>query len=173
MKLIIFLAVVCLQLSCLGQKPEVHPHCRNQEFDKEVTSLLSFSIPTIGCEEAKKRQADFVFLDARALKEYQTSHIPKAVWIDYGNLDEKKLSGLKKEQPLVVYCSVGYRSEKMAEKIKKLGFSNVVNLYGSIFEWVNLGYSIVNEQEKETKKLHTYNKKWSKFVYAPHIVKIW
>jgi len=161
-----------MQLACTGQKPTKHPHCQNPTFDKDVAALLNFSVPVIGCEEAQKKQSEYIFLDARAHQEYQTSHIPNAIWIDYGKLDESKFSNFNKNQSFIVYCSVGYRSEKMAEKIKKLGFTNVVNLYGSIFEWVNLGYPIVNEQGA-TNKLHTYNKKWSKYVYAPTIVKIW
>ncbi len=41
------------------------------------------------------------------------------------------------ESKVVVYCSVGYRSEKIAEKLKAAGYKNVFNLYGGIFEWEN------------------------------------
>jgi rhodanese-related sulfurtransferase len=40
---------------------------------------------------------------------------------------------------------VGYRSEKVTEKLQKAGFTQVSNLYGGIFEWVNQGYPIVNQ----------------------------
>jgi len=33
-----------------------------------------------------------------------------------------------------VYCSLGIRSEVIAKKLKKAGYTNVFNLYGGIFE---------------------------------------
>ena len=53
------------------------------------------------------------------------------------NLLKYKVEDIARESTIVVYCSVGYRSEKIAEELDKLGFTNVSNLYGGIFEWIN------------------------------------
>ena len=72
-----------------------------------------------------------------------------------------------------MYCSIGYRSEKVGEELKKMGFKNVYNLYGSIFEWVNQGNEVVDENEKVTEKVHTYNKRWSKWIEDGKAEKVW
>ena len=71
----------------------------------------------------------------------------------------------------MLYCSVGYRSEKVAEKMKKAGFTAVYNLYGSIFEWVNAGYPVVTNDGNQTNIIHTYNKKWGQWVTSDNIKK--
>ena len=43
---------------------------------------------------------------------------------------------LDPDKPVLVYCSVGARSQDIGKKLVQKGFS-VVNLYGGIFQWVN------------------------------------
>ena len=64
-----------------------------------------------------------------------------------------------------MYCSLGIRSEDIAEKIQAAGFSNVFNLYGGIFEWKNQDNTIVTEENTPTQKVHTFNKEWSKWLH--------
>jgi len=52
-----------------------------------------------------------------------------------------------------------------------LGYKNVYNLYGGIFEYKNNGGKVVDNQNKETDKIHTYNKEWS--VYLKKGIKIY
>ena len=47
-----------------------------------------------------------------------------------------------------MYCSIGKRSEKVTQKLKKAGYNNVSNLYGGIFEWVNQGNEVVDTNNK-------------------------
>ena len=56
----------------------------------------------------------------------------------------------------MVHLILLYRSEKIGKKLKKLGFKNVVNLYGGIFEWVNSGYPVY-DSKGETEKIHPYD----------------
>ena len=115
----------------------------------------------------------YTLLDARELEEYTTSHIPNAKYIGYEDFDISRLEGLSYDTPIVVYCSVGYRSEKITNKLKTAGYQNVYNLVGSIFEWVNQGHLIEDKNALPTQTLHTYNKAWSKWVDAPKIKKVW
>ena len=85
----------------------------------------------------------------------------------------ENVADLDKKTPIVVYCSVGYRSEKVGEKLKAAGFLNVKNLYGSIFEWVNEGNPVVGNDNKATAKVHTYNKTWSRWVDKKNIEKVY
>jgi len=55
---------------------------------------------------------------------------------------------LDKETRIVCYCSLGYRSSILAEKISKSGLENVkaYNLEGSIFKWANENKSLEGSQ---------------------------
>lgn len=137
--------------------------CENTEFDQKVNSYLSFTAPVIGVKEAYTHKSQYIFLDAREIAEYKVSHIQGARHIGYDHFSLSSLLDIPKDKPIIVYCSVGYRSEKVATKLKKAGYKNVYNLYGSIFEWVNQDYPVYSGNSP-VKKIHTYNKKWSKWM---------
>ena len=160
-------------LGCSAQVPKQHAHCQNADFDKKVENMLSFTVPTIDPDGLKKMQSNAIILDAREPSEYAVSHIAGAKNVGYNELDKKMLATLDKSTPVVVYCSIGYRSEKIGEKLQKMGFQKVYNLYGSIFEWVNQGNPVVGSDGKTTKKVHTYNQKWSKWVQEGKVEKVW
>ena len=106
------------------------------------------------------------FLDARELNEFTVSHIPKAIHVGYNEFDSSKVfSSIKnKRDTVVVYCSIGVRSEDIGEKLLSAGYANVYNLYGGIFEWKNQGNKIVDNKENATDSVHAYSKYWSKFL---------
>ena len=62
---------------------------------------------------------------------------------------------------IVVYCSIGVRSAKIAQQLKDEGYTNVFNLYGGIFEWKNNNFQVFDLKEKETEKVHVYDKDWA------------
>ena len=145
---------------------------KSAAFSDKINELLSFSVPVISVTEAHKLKS-VVFFDAREEEEFKVSHIPGAKYVGYRSFDEDLLDQIAKDQKIVVYCSIGYRSEKIGEKLKKLGYSKVYNLYGSIFEWANEGYALENAQGKVTKKVHVYNKKWSKWMTNENYEKVY
>ena len=81
------------------------------------------------------------------------------------------VEGIDKNSPVVVYCSVGYRSEKIAEKLSEAGFKDVLNLYGGIFEWDNHGYPL-NNDKGECNVIHGYSWTWSKWIDSSYKLKI-
>ncbi|MBL7818760.1 MAG: rhodanese-like domain-containing protein [Saprospiraceae bacterium] len=167
-----FLFSSFMATACNGQQPTNRAHCQNAKFDKTVANWLSFTVPTVSPNDVKK-MPNVLLLDARERAEYNVSHLPNAIFIGYNNFDKKTLDSIPKDKPLVVYCSIGYRSEKIGEKLQKMGFTKVYNLYGSIFEWINEGNQIVDNQGNTTKKVHTFNKSWSKWVDESKAEKVW
>lgn len=123
------------------------------------------SVPYIKVSELKDK-TNLIFLDAREPKEYNVSHIEKAILVGYDDFKNETVTNAitDKNTPIVVYCSIGVRSENIGEKLLKLGYTNVYNLYGGIFEYKNNGGKVVNNQNQETNNVHTYNKKWSKYL---------
>jgi rhodanese-related sulfurtransferase len=171
----LLLPLLALFHAACGQNPASPNrigHCRNAKFDKEVAAWLSFSVPAIDVDSLRKINADSVIiLDAREPAEFAVSHIPGAMHCGYDRFDSHLLDSLDKSRPVVVYCSIGYRSEKIARKLQKAGFTNVSNLYGSIFEWVNRGYPVVDTAGQITPRLHTYNRSWGRWVSNPACMK--
>lgn len=109
---------------------------------------------------------NFILLDARESKEFNVSHIKGSIHVGYDHFDSKKVTALLKDKnaTIIVYCSIGVRSEKIGERLLKLGYKNVFNLYGGIFEWKHQGGKVVNNQNKETDEIHTFNKEWSVYL---------
>lgn len=100
-----------------------------------------------------------LILDARKPEEYAVSHLPGAIWIDPDATDFSFLDSLDHGAGIVAYCSVGYRSSGLAERLEEAGFENVFNLRGSIFQWANEGRSVYRDG-KEVKEVHPYDRLW-------------
>jgi rhodanese-related sulfurtransferase len=158
---------------CSQNIPPNKPNTLNPEFDKKITSLLRFNVPLISVEELAKRQDSVLLLDAREKEEYTVSHIQGAKYIGYNSFQEKALEDVPKNQEIVIYCSIGYRSEKIGERLEEMGYKNVRNLYGSIFEWVNQGKPVVDQNGKPTTTVHGYNKNWSRWLDGSKVKKTW
>lgn len=169
----VIIGVLMLGRPGCTQPPEDRPPVGNPKFDEQISSLLRFTVPTIGVQEVRDIQDEVYIFDARNREEYDVSHIEGARFLGYKDLDEQALKGVPKDSTVVLYCSIGYRSEKVAEKLRERGFTKVYNLYGSIFEWVNQGLPVVDTTGEQTRKVHTYNAKWGKWVDKKQAEKVW
>jgi rhodanese-related sulfurtransferase len=137
---------------------------QDKAYANRLKFLLAHNVKEISVKEAAALHGEAIFLDSRAKKEYDVSHIKGAKWIGYDEFNPNSLKNIAKDKQIIVYCSVGYRSEKITSKLNKLGYNNVSNLYGGIFEWVNQGEKVYDNQEVTTLKVHTYNEDWSKWL---------
>ncbi len=100
-----------------------------------------------------------VFLYTRERVEYEVSHLQDAQWVGFNDFDLETVKGMDKNGPIVVYCSIGARSQDIGKKLMEAGFTRVYNLYGGIFHWVNEELPVYNNG-KPTQKIHAYNKVW-------------
>lgn len=132
---------------------------QNGAFNLTLKALLSHSVKEVTVPTAAA--TDALFIDAREWNEYAVSHIKDALFVGYENFRHDSLTSIKKDQKIIVYCSVGYRSEKISEKLITAGFTDVSNLVGGIFEWVNQGHEIVDKNGAATENIHAYSKTWS------------
>lgn len=146
-------------ICCLFFSHVVAAQVQSSAYEMMLKSLLQHSVPEIGVREAVKDSTGVVFLDAREPREYEISHLKDAVHVGYDHFDLRKVAGIPKNKRVVVYCSVGYRSEKIGEKLRAAGFDKVSNLYGGIFEWVNEGNPVYNAGGA-TEKVHAYSRAW-------------
>lgn len=143
---------------------------------KKLSKLLkqhnSESIPYISTETLNTTTEKIILLDSREPKEYQISHLQNAICVgyDFFNIDSIQTKLPDKNAKIVVYCSLGIRSEDIAEKLKKAGYINIFNLYGGIFEWKNNDLKVFDSEENETENVHTFNEDWSKWLKKGHKV---
>jgi rhodanese-related sulfurtransferase len=137
-----------------------------ESLDGFLSRFNNERIPYISVQELAMPKTKAIILDAREREEYEVSHIKNAIYVGYDNFDLKKVTSKIKDknQPIVVYCSLGVRSEDIAENLKKAGYVEVSNLYGGIFEWKNKGYTVYDASESETEKVHAFSERWSKFL---------
>jgi rhodanese-related sulfurtransferase len=104
------------------------------------------------------RQAPLL-LDARTPDEYNVSHLRGAHRALTKDEALKVLAKAPKNRSIVVYCSVGYRSAKLASQLQKAGFTKVYNLEGGIFAWKNAGRTVY-KNDRPTNAVHPYSDEW-------------
>ena len=109
------------------------------------------------------RGGEILLLDARQPQEFAVSHLPGAVLSPDLDGALQALQGRSPAQPVVVYCSVGYRSSALAAQLQDRGFGNVRNLEGSLFEWANVGLPLVREG-RSVKEAHPYDRRWGRYL---------
>jgi rhodanese-related sulfurtransferase len=132
-----------------------------------VDDMLKGSVAVIHTEDLATQLAkkhNVVLLDSREKAEYNLSHLPDAQWVGYDDFSLQHIANIDKDKTIVVYCSIGVRSEHIAEKLKLNGFKNVLNLYGGIFAWANESRALFDQNKHPTKSVHGYNKKWARLL---------
>ncbi len=136
-----------------------------QSLEGILASLNKDSVPYITVKELQ-RDSSHILLDTRDHKEFKVSHMKNAQWVGHKNfnIDSFIKKHPQKNTKIVVYCSIGVRSEDVGEKLQAAGYKNVKNLYGGIFEWKNQGGTVVDLKGKETEKIHAYSRFWAKFL---------
>ena len=92
----------------------------------------------INAEEAAtmmEEESSYIILDVRTAEEYSEKHIPGAINIPNETIGTEDIPELPdKEQLILVYCRSGNRSKQAAEKLVKLGYTNIVE-FGGINDW--------------------------------------
>ena len=104
-----------------------------------------------------------VLLDVREQEEYEVSHLKDALRATSEQEALEALEGVPPDRPVVLYCSVGYRSSEMAGFLQKRGFDKVYNLEGSIFAWANEGKPVYRGGER-VQVVHPYDRVWGKLL---------
>ena len=118
-----------------------------------VPLLLTILLLVIGCgwkrveqnmyqqitqEEAKQRMdgQEVIVLDVREQEEYDSGHIPGAVLLPVGTIDEETAAGVipEKDSEVLVYCRSGNRSKKASEALAGLGYTQIYE-FGGITTW--------------------------------------
>lgn len=128
------------------------------EIRRKYPKVRTLSTADLALELDQGRE--LVLLDVRTAGEFAVSHLPGARQVDPG---AETIQGLARDAEIVTYCSVGYRSAGLAEKLREQGFANVRNLEGSIFAWFNEGRPVYRKG-KRVAEVHPYDAMWGQLL---------
>ncbi|MEO1427573.1 MAG: rhodanese-like domain-containing protein [Cyanobacteria bacterium J06633_8] len=129
--------------------------------------VKSVSIPKFSLWLDEKISSIPLIIDARSQEEYIVSHIKSAQPMEANNSGIAGFSEVPLNTRIVVYCSVGYRSAKVAQELQRAGYENVFNLSGGIFQWVNRGKPIFKDN-RQVEIVHPYNFIWGKLLKSKY-----
>ena len=137
---------------------------RNIHFKEKLDSTYRNTIPLLSVKEFKQfDRHNFFILDAREEEEFEVSHLKNARHVGYYWFDMRSVYDIPYDATVVVYCTIGNRSERIAEKLRRAGYDCVFNLYGGILEWVNTGNPVYKSNGVQTSEVHTYSRELSQW----------
>ena len=74
-----------------------------------------------------------ILIDVRSPQEYNEGHLQGAISIPEYELKQRKEElPINKDTKIILYCTTGKRSKRRKNKLEKMGYKNVYNLYNGI-----------------------------------------
>jgi rhodanese-related sulfurtransferase len=113
----------------------------------------------------QKPETQPLLLDARTQAEYTASRLPGALRADVSPV-QLGIEG-KLDQPLVIYCAVGFDSAPVAVRFLAQGYRRVQFLEGGIFLWANESRPLENAHGS-TDKVDPANSRYLSFLNRSH-----
>ena len=109
-------------------------------------------VKTINSKELIKlsKNQNLLLADVRQKKEFAVSHLRGAE----ENINWESVS---KNRPVVLYCTIGYRSIKCGAALTRRGFHHLYHLDGGILRWKNEGNVVINQKNQPTDSVHVYS----------------
>ena len=120
-KLIPILLSALMFTGCTGTSNNQTTTYRQISMDEAVTMMAE--------------ETGYIILDVRRADEFAEGHIPGAINVANESIGTDEIPELPdKDQLIMVYCRSGRRSKEAAEKLVKLGYTNIVE-FGGILDW--------------------------------------
>ena len=120
-KLIPILLSALMFTGCAGTNNNQTNTYRQISMDEAVTMMAE--------------ESGYIILDVRRADEFAAGHIPDAINVANESIGTNEIPELPdKNQLIMVYCRSGRRSKEAAEKLVKLGYTNIVE-FGGILDW--------------------------------------
>lgn len=113
---------------------------------------------------ADPRRRKPLLVDVRTAAEWEVSHLPGARTVPQPDPTAAPFADLPRSTPILVYCSVGWRSARAARALRAAGFTEVRNLSGGIFVWANRGHRLVRPDGRRASVVHPYTGNWGRLL---------
>ena len=102
-----------------------------QKIKKHLTRKLAENDITMQ-ELEELRRKGITVIDVRSTQEFQEGHIDGAISIPEYEIKKNIIERINPGEEIIVYCSSGQRSKKAKQKLEKLGYKKVYNLYNGL-----------------------------------------
>lgn len=160
-RFLIWLSLACIAVALYVQSDSLEWVKRYIRY--KFPDVSQISIDEFQRWRISRSNDDLVLLDVRTREEYEVSNIQGSQLATSLKDALKLLTGVPKDQLIVAYCSVGYRSSDLVRALTERGYNNAYNLEGSIFEWANRRLPVYRGNEP-VNKVHPYNSTWGRFL---------
>jgi len=114
----------------------------------EASGITLETLNQVNVGELKEDHSSYKLIDVRSYTEFNLAHIPTAINIHTGYLEEN-INNLPSDEKLLVYCTSGDRSAIAASVLLRNGYKNVYNLSGGINNWMQSGNRIEKIHNEE------------------------
>jgi len=89
----------------------------------------------------------FTLIDCREAEEFAGGHLPGARHLCKGVLERDiETVAPDLDAPVIIYCGGGYRSALAAENMTRMGYQNVLSMWGGWRGWTEAGYPVESEE---------------------------
>jgi len=145
-----------------------------ESFDEGLMSIYEGRTEVIGGTELWELMRagavpDQVYLlDIRSEEEWQVSRLAGAEYIGYRGFSLDQVAHIPRDATVVLYCAVGWRSGRVERQMRDAGFTDVRDLYGGIFRWVNDGFPVI-DTTGETMRVHGHSPRWGRWIENPQV----
>lgn len=92
------------------------------------------AIAPMSAHRLRAKLGDVRVLDVRKIGEWQSGHLPGARHVFLGRLPEA-LDDLPRDRPIVTFCGSGRRAMIAASLLRRAGYDDVFNCFGSMAAW--------------------------------------
>lgn len=106
-----------------------------------------------------------LLLDVRSPDEYAISQLHGALLAPDLDHALRLLAGRDPQGTVIVYCSVGWRSSKLAQALQVAGYREVYNLEGGLFSWANEDRPVY-QGDQRVHRVHPFNRDWGRLLNA-------
>jgi rhodanese-related sulfurtransferase len=118
------------------------PPADSHTAERHYAALLSLETDCWDVHASLGESADFVLLDVRSPAAYETGHLPGAVNLPHGRINERNLAPYE-ESVFVVYCAGPHcnGADRAALRLARLG-RPVKKMVGGIEGWLDEGFDL-------------------------------
>jgi len=170
-RITLFISVICLAaltIRITTKTPDIYDSLTDvaDDIERRFPSVTHISVAQlVPLLTAKQKSEGVLVLDSRTRDEYSVSHLPGALlYIDTPELKERIRRASASRLPIFIYCSVGYRSSELVERLQEDGLNSIYSLKGGIFEWANRGLPLETTDSKPAYKVHPFDSAWGKYI---------
>ena len=128
---------------------------------RELLAQVKREIEEIDARSASAllERDEAVAVDVREQNEWDEGHLPGAVHVPRGFLEQRiEQSAPDRQQPVVLYCAGGARSALAAKTLEELGYERVYSLAGGFTDWKRNGLPFEIPQALEEPQRRRYSR---------------